>query len=230
MRLHLITGVTGAGKTGESIRIAAGLRAPVVAVDRFQCFPELSTTSGRPTAAELAGTQRIYLDERRVSDGGLAADEALTRLRRLLRVLGADHHDIILEGGSISLLSLMKTSGMLDSGVTVRLMAHNADDLAYAAALRARVTKMLTTGPTMLDELADVWRFRAQRSFVASICGLDAILDWSRMRNRPVRDYAHTPDDIAELTEAVTTAHLDYARRQLKSLAELGFTDQPSTA
>jgi adenylate dimethylallyltransferase len=225
VKLHLITGVTGAGKTGESIRLAAELRAPVVVIDRFQCFPELATTSGRPTTAELAGTQRVYLDDRRVSDGELAAGEAFTRLRRLLRALGTSHHTVILEGGSISLLSSMKASGMLDSGVSVRLMARDTEDLAYVAAVHARVTNMLTIGPTMMDELAHAWRFRVQRSFVASICGLDVILAWSRTRNRPVQGYVHTPDDIAELTEATTTAHLDYARRQMKCLSELGFTD-----
>ncbi|MET0134112.1 MAG: isopentenyl transferase family protein, partial [Kibdelosporangium sp.] len=121
-----------------------------------------------------------------------------------------------------------KASGMLDSAVSVRLRVRATEDLGYVAAVRARVTNMLTVGPTIMDELAHAWRFRVQRSFVASICGLDALLAWSRTRGRRVQGHVHTPDDIAELTEVLTTAHLDYSRRQLKSLSELGFTDRLS--
>ncbi|WP_189136012.1 isopentenyl transferase family protein [Wenjunlia tyrosinilytica] len=103
--LHLVLGPTGVGKTARSVQLASRYACPVVVLDRVQCHPRLAVGSGRPTARELRGTPRLYLDDRPVAQGVISAPEAVDRLMEALkRMWDRDISRVVLEGGSISIL------------------------------------------------------------------------------------------------------------------------------
>lgn len=104
--LHLIWGPTCSGKTEVAVALAEQTGWPVIALDRVQCCPEMSTCSGRPLPAELRATRRIYLASRAVREGIIAADEAHALLVDLVDRRSAAG-GVILEGGSISLINRM---------------------------------------------------------------------------------------------------------------------------
>lgn len=220
MRIHVIAGTTGAGKTAASVRLAQHIDAPVIAIDRFQCFPELATVSGRPTIAELQGTRRIYLDNRRLSQGELGADEAFVRLMKILRLLSGKYSAVILEGGSISICAHMATRAPeLLRDVHLKLGPNNP---AYRDAVYERVSHMLSAEPSMLRELSLAWQMREQRGFVASICGFDAVLSWCASNRRSIAHLAPSRSELLELIARVTRSHLAYAQTQVRALATLG--------
>nr|ASK44383.1 hypothetical protein [Agrobacterium tumefaciens] len=59
MDLYLIFGPTCTGKTAAAITLSEHTGIPVLALDRIQCCPQLSTGSGRPTAAEYTAPQSL---------------------------------------------------------------------------------------------------------------------------------------------------------------------------
>ncbi|MCP2204775.1 isopentenyl transferase family protein [Lentzea flava] len=217
----MIVGTTGIGKTAAAVQLAARWNAPVVSLDRVQCFPELATTSGRPTARELAGTARLYLDNRTIAQGELTVFEAYTRLRRLLRTLSTYHPAVILEGGSISLTTLLMTGENAPPGATFELMMGDVDAPAYRARLHARVVRMLTVRPSLIDEFAHAWRYRELRGFIASIVGFDALVAWHSRRESVTSGFVLSSEDRSVLIDRITDAHLAYAREQTKSLRAL---------
>lgn len=80
MDLRLIFGPTCTGKTSTAVALAQQTGLPVLSLDRVQCCPQLSTGSGRPTVEELKGTSRLYLDDRPLVKGIIAAKQAHERL------------------------------------------------------------------------------------------------------------------------------------------------------
>ncbi|MBJ7223649.1 MULTISPECIES: isopentenyl transferase family protein [unclassified Brenneria] len=102
--LYLIWGPTSTGKTSYSVSIAKTMGYPVIALDRFQGYPEIMTGSGAPTMNELQGTDRIYLSENSLNEGIISAEEANTRLKEKISFLSTQRPGIIIEGGSVSLL------------------------------------------------------------------------------------------------------------------------------
>jgi cytochrome P450 len=219
MKLHVILGATGVGKTDRSVALAQRLRVPVITIDRFQIFEGLATGTGRSAPAELAGTERIYLTSREVAEGELAASDAYEMLERLLEEL--PHREVILEGGSISLCLQIFERGLLDSH------PHEVEYLTAPAMheerIRRRVRKMLAPpdGQASLgQELARVWDHPEKRAFVETICGYDALARWCDR-------VGIAPGELAESTidpgtvEEITASHLDYATRQTEQFERL---------
>ena len=219
MRIHLIIGPTGIGKTTRAVQLALQTGAPVVALDRVQIYPELATGSGRPHKHELQGTVRHYLVERRIGDGELNVRDALPRLQKMTTTLAAKHHHLIIEGGSISLSQAIWKSGYLREH-QVEIVYLTVDDrAAYRQLIYQRVQKMLQAQPAITDELATAWSAEnyTGRRLVQKVVGYDAILAWCMetgiapqdlpvvCRNREIR---------AALATAITRAHLAYAARQ----------------
>ncbi|HEU4326437.1 MAG TPA: isopentenyl transferase family protein [Roseiflexaceae bacterium] len=172
MQIHLILGPTGVGKTAHATRLAYSQNEPVIVLDRIQAYPELSVGSGRPGASEYAGTERLYLAERRVAEGDFLVRDALDALHTLLRRNGR----VIVEGGSISLLhALFATSWFQRASVTYDVLS--LPDLAYyQERVTRRIGAMLDEG--MVDELQHAWSQGAQaRAFVQTVIGYDVLLD-----------------------------------------------------
>jgi hypothetical protein len=107
MRLHLVYGPTGSGKTDHATALARQTGAPVIVLDRIQCHPALAAGVGRPAEADIEGTRRLYLSDRPVAAGELPPAEAYGLLTAQVEELAAGTPLVILEGGSVSVLTLM---------------------------------------------------------------------------------------------------------------------------
>src|SRR4051812_8683885 len=103
VRVHAVLGVTGAGKTSLATAVGHALGVPVVVADRIQCFRDIPVVSSRPSPDH----RRVYLDDRTIPDGDLPARRAYPKLRRILSDLADRHQTVILEGGSVSLLTML---------------------------------------------------------------------------------------------------------------------------
>jgi adenylate dimethylallyltransferase len=229
MKLHIVVGPTGVGKTARATLLAKRLRAPVVVIDRFQVFPELAMGTGRPSLMETAGTVRLYLDERRVSSGELSAHEAYDKLVPMLVALSRVHDTIILEGGSISLWALIKERRLFDNAGTRLEILWADSEGRYRANLRERVQAMLSpyaSPASMLVELARVCRQPAQRAFLRTVAGYDALMGYCEGRGIDPLALAAEPLDPA-LVMAVVEAHVRYARAQHVAFERVFAAGQP---
>ncbi|HZB30547.1 MAG TPA: isopentenyl transferase family protein [Streptosporangiaceae bacterium] len=215
MKVHAVLGATGTGKTRLATKVAHSLDVPVVVADRLQCFTDIPIVSSRPAF----DPRRRYLDRRTIPEGDLPPRRAYDLLLTTLRRLGDRHRTVVLEGGSISLLT--RLFGDL-GGVGFEL---HADVLPigpdYAARTRARVDEALERG--LLVEFDRAWAHAEQRDFVASIAGFDVLARWCRRRGVPpgrlagVRDPART-----EIADELVRQALLYADRQDDILAAAG--------
>lgn len=209
-------GPTGVGKTDRSVLLARRLGAPVVSVDRFQIFPELATGTGRPTSTELAGTQRYFLGERTVADGELTTAAAYSKFIRVVECLSRRHRRIVLEGGSISLLSLLFELGFMHRvRADVELMGV-ADWPSYRRRVSQRVVQFLAGSGerrSMLAELSQFWCKPEQLAFVQTIVGYDVLTQYCRRRGIGPDELMGKPLD-SELVAALVQSHVDYAHQQ----------------
>ena len=220
MHLHVLIGRTGVGKTARSIALAKQTGAPVIVLDRVQVYPELTIGSGRPLLHELDGTTRIYLAHRRVADGELSTAEAYHLALQQLDVLALEHDFAILEGGSISLCTMLfENDGLSDYPVTIEHLRVQ-DEKAYSQRQFYRILEMLKPKigqPSILDELANVWREPKQRAFVQTVGGYSAIVDWCyRLGISPfdLTTYCHDPATRADLAKHILPSYLEYSYLQ----------------
>jgi hypothetical protein len=210
-----VLGPTASAKTGHAITLAAALGAPVVAIDRIQVFDDLATTSGRPTATELNGTRRVYLDHRLLRDAkaDLTIAEGLDRLRRLLGRLGPT---VVLEGGSISLWRAI--FAMLDEGRIETHLRLVEDWEAHALAIEDRCVAMMTVArPSMLDELAVALTEPAMRRVAVELIGVEGILGWCADHGVTPATLGAYNEDVGvarSLATAMRPALVAHARRQ----------------
>jgi cytochrome P450 len=214
MKIHLLLGRTGVGKTARATSLARVWGVPVVVLDRFQVFAELATGTGRPTALETQGTHRVYLDSRSLAQGELTPDESLKCLERVLNSQRCAVQTLILEGGSLSLCTLLADSGLLDNHDVEVEHLDPSDTPTYRERVLSRVRGMvLCEGVSILDELQAVWADPPCRAFVATIAGYDAAIACCMRWNRTPRELLGA-DSIDEVVESITAAHLAYADRQ----------------
>ncbi|MFG2794983.1 isopentenyl transferase family protein [Streptomyces sp. NPDC048419] len=220
--LQVFLGPTGIGKTARATSLARSTGAPVVVLDRIQCHPEIATASGRPLAAEVCGTTRIYLDERSVGAGELSAEEGLRRFMDTVGGLELGARDlVIVEGGSVSLCRLWHGSGLFPFERQELQVLGIDDPHRHRGQVLRRVRAMVSpghNGESIIDEFSRVWRHHAgQRDFIASVCGFDAIVEWCQQAEIPPGDVcssALSPDQQNQLVIDITNAHCSYARAQ----------------
>lgn len=205
LNLTLVVGPTGVGKTDRGLELAREVGAPVVVLDRVQCHREIAIGSGRCDASD-----RIFLADRRVADGVISSGPAYELLLDVLdrqRALG--HTNVVLEGGSVSLLTelAVDTRWRRDARVCVELLT--PDGPSYRARVAQRVGRMLSGAWTMLDEVRALWPEPRTHPVLADIVGYGEILLAMR-EGQPV--------DIARLAGDITRAHLDYSLTQQERL------------
>jgi len=189
-------------------------------LDRIQCYRELTTTSGRPRPAEIGGTTRLYLDDRRVADGELTAADAYAKLRQILQHLVFRHPCVILEGGSLSLCpALFAGDALADKRVTLQHVT--IPDMAlYRERLYARILDMLAPNDhrlTMLEELANVWPLAATQPFVRTIGGFDVLIAWCERTGIAPGELRAAARHVAvrrALAGLVLERHIEHAQTQ----------------
>ncbi|MGV0816083.1 isopentenyl transferase family protein [Mycolicibacterium boenickei] len=222
--MSILIGATASGKTAAATAYARETDAPVVVLDRFQCFQELAVVSGRPSDESLRSTTRIYLDDRRLADGEFSADCAYSALLQMLSELAHYEPLVILEGGSLSLCGkLMSTLDVLPYESVVHIRYVDIESSTYRAAVAERVKTMVgcdQAQPNLLDELRYAWRLKEQRGFLQSICGFDALLSWCKSNKiRPAAIGAQLLESSQrdDLVDLIAASHLQYARSQIQA-------------
>ncbi len=223
MRIVLIVGPTGVGKSGRAEALARELGAPIVTVDRYQVFPELAVGTARPSPNEATGIERFLLTaDRSLDQGELPPDQAwealLGRIEQC-KPRGA----VILEGGSISVCTELLTRGLpgLDP-VAIEYLKPD-DQAAYRARVAARVQAMIRPpdgGRSMLDEISAVWRDPVRLAFIETIVGYQDLIALCRRRGVTPDALGTDPAD-REPIEAVTASHLLYAQDQVLTFDRL---------
>jgi len=228
-RLHLILGPTGIGKTRRAVAAAIDSAGPVIALDRMQCHPEIGIGSGRPTADELAGTRRLYLQDRPLSHGPISAGPAVDRLVHMQRhLLGGGVTALVLEGGSISLLHelLGRTDWREGWKVSVTVCVEGSAR-RYEEGVTARVEEMVGYGGpagarTLQDELADLWDDPAARKQAYEVIGYKEAIDLCEQRSFLPQELTGPHGRLwrYELSRRIRDGHLTYSRQQRAALAE----------
>lgn len=220
MRLHMIVGPTASGKTAASILLAHKTDAPVVVLDRFQCFLELQTVSCRPAIDELESTKRFYLDQRKISQGQFTTEDAYKALLNIVEDLSHHHSFLILEGGSVSLFQMIICRSELLRNTSLEILVSDPNDVSAGEKMMERATKMLTPQvgrPSMVQELQYAWKYSPQRSFIESICGFDSVLSWCRKKKRSIEaldlNYL-TSMELHEMAIQIVDSHKKYADYQ----------------
>jgi adenylate kinase family enzyme len=222
MKLHIIIGATGSGKSKKAVHMAQEFNAPIIVLDRIQCFRDLSITSGRhlPPDQKEYGKRRIFLSDRLVADGDYPAELAYKHFREQLAALRSLSM-VIVEGGSVSLTNLLLMDKELFEAHEIFFEIISRNPLEHREMVIKRVTSMLTAsesdGQSMITELADVWKHTEHRPFIQSISGLDAILSWLTENGFEVENipgYSFSRSQFESLCAAVAKSHLLYAQSQ----------------
>ncbi|WP_067904949.1 isopentenyl transferase family protein [Nocardia vaccinii] len=214
----LIAGPTGSGKTEVAMELADEMQAPVVVADRIQCYVDLPSTSARFTGA----ANRFHLSDRVVPDGDYPALEAALSLLNRVEILTGHHQRVVIEGGSISVLSqFARRRDEFEFRFTARVLELR-DESTYLDRLRERALRMLGNG--MLEEFAAAWQHTRQRRFVASINGFEALVQWCEQTQTDPRDLAGItagePTGL-ELAERIAQAHAEHGREQYAAFTDL---------
>jgi uncharacterized protein (TIGR00730 family) len=172
VRLHLVYGPTGSGKTDRATALAQQTGAPVIVLDRIQCHSALAAGSGRPAEADIAGTRRLYLCDRAVTAGELPPAEAYRLLAAHVGDLTASEPLVILEGGSVSVLKLMRKDPAWErfTWSIDRRPLRPPEQYLPGAVERARGMLQPPDGrPGLLEELAAAWAHPPARPTLLSV-------------------------------------------------------------
>lgn len=222
-RLHVIIGPTTTGKTRRAVTLAEQTGAPVIVLDRIQCFPELAVGSGRPGADELRSTRRVYLADRKVAQGELPAATANALVHTHVARLLQDENLVLLEGGSVSLLQAIAADPRWAGYEQTweRLVLQDVE--GYLAKAASRIRDMLAPAdgsPSMLDEIAALWPDARTHAVLNGIVGYRSIIAYAGRYGIPVDRLAHdlTAAQIDRIVQDIAREFLVYARWQEREL------------
>nr|WP_015060656.1 adenylate dimethylallyltransferase Ptz [Pseudomonas savastanoi]CBZ39944.1 isopentenyl transferase [Pseudomonas savastanoi pv. savastanoi] len=219
MKIYLIWGATCTGKTEHSIKLSKSTGWPVIVLDRVQCCFDIATGSGRPHPEELQSTRRIYLDNRRISEGVISAEEANDRLKLKVNK-HIDSGGVILEGGSISLLKLIsKDPYWCDRFIWSQHRMRLQDTDVFMDKAKARVRRMLvgsteTTG--LLDELVAAQSDLNAKLAIQDIDGYRYIMNYAQARRLSITQLLNvmTGDMKEELINGIALEYYEHAKWQ----------------
>lgn len=199
--------------------------APVISLDRVQCCAEIPTGSGRPTPAELRGTQRIYVCSRKLINGVIPAHEAHKLLKLRVAECALRHRLIILEGGSVSLLNTMIADEYWDCFQWRSDRFELGDPTEFLSRARARVREMFERRggrASLLEELVELWRDPRLHQALADIDGYRVAIRFAAERALPVAGLLSLDAETREeLVEGIAQEYLDHARWQTREFLEL---------
>jgi hypothetical protein len=227
MRIHFIIGATGVGKTGLATELARRHEIPVVVLDRFQVFRELSAGTGRPYDHECEGTERIYLCDRSVREGELDLRTAEKLFFHQLEQVAArgpnssNGIDCIVEGGSISLLRAVFGGIPLRSYRITLAYVPTGEPRKYREKLRERAQGWLNRGDrrALVDEALYVLHaFPEQADFLESIVSYKAL----------VRRAKGTHLVLEGLIDEIVQDVFNYAQAQVALMEEIVARQSPA--
>ncbi|ARF52055.1 isopentenyl transferase family protein [Pantoea stewartii] len=184
--IYLLWGATTTGKTALSVSVAKERGWPVIALDRFQGYHEISTGSGAPTNNELEKTERIYITSQKIlADGIISAKDYNYFLKMRVLSLPEGKSDFILEGGSVSVLKEMVSdefwSGFLWE---IKILRAPSKDVFINKAKR-RITDMFHPEdgrPSIMDEVSSFFMNHKTIHPLEDIDGYRTIIDYCRCK------------------------------------------------
>jgi uncharacterized protein (TIGR00730 family) len=224
IQINAIVGPTGSGKSAIADSLAFTTGAPVVVADRIQCFTDIPVTTARTTSTN--GISRYHLSDRTVSGGDYPVEEAFFDLMCRINELSDTHRLIILEGGSISLLSRFVNESELPFRLAVHVIPIK-DRGQHWQRLRSRAMKLICPDdgrPGTVQELAYAWKHEQQHSFVATINGFEAILAWCHRNATNPSELAQQPLSVqsqADLAAEIANAHMAHSLEQEMKMCDL---------
>ncbi|MEU0885318.1 isopentenyl transferase family protein [Lentzea sp. NPDC005914] len=146
-------------------------------------------------------------------DGDYPTHEAAHALLRKVEALSREHEHVVVEGGSISLLSRFAACRGRFPFRLVTTVLPLTGERAHLDRLRARAERMITEG--MLDEIAKAWQHREQRPFIASVNGSEAVLRWCGETGTDPEDLPGIDTTAtAELVERIAVVHHEHSLEQ----------------
>ncbi|UIF88378.1 isopentenyl transferase family protein [Cupriavidus sp. UYPR2.512] len=222
-RLHFIVGPTTTGKTRRSVALAEQTDAPVIVLDRIQCFPDLAVGSGRPAVDELRSTRRVYIADRKVADGELAAATANAFLHEHVARLLQKESLLILEGGSVSLLRTIAADPRWATYEQTWERLALQDVAGYLSKAKSRIREMLAPADgsrSMLDEIAGLWPDARTHAVLNGIVGYRSIIAYADRYRIPVGRLPHalSPGQSDQLVQEIAGEYFVYARWQEREL------------
>jgi uncharacterized protein (TIGR00730 family) len=225
LKLSLIIGPTGCGKTKAAKSLALSLDAPIVVADRIQCYTDIPVTSAREE--DTNGLSYNYISDRTIADGDYLANKAFSDLKHQIKTLSADHGLIVIEGGSISLLTEFASyKKALPLQFSIEMIPIGSRRQHWAR-LRRRAMEMLkpvNEQPGLLQELSQAWRHVKQRQFIASINGFEAVLTWCQRHGvnpEKVGDELPSEQGIFQLATEIANAHMEHSLEQEAAMKKL---------
>lgn len=128
LRLIVVQGPTGVGKTVAGIALARHYGIPVVSADSRQVYREMAIGTAVPSAAERDGVPHYFIQNKSIHDTFTAGDYERETLSLLENELFPATSDVLLVGGS---------------GLYVDALVNGFDDLPESdAALRRELSSM----------------------------------------------------------------------------------------
>ncbi|NKI76075.1 isopentenyl transferase [Dickeya sp. CFBP 2040] len=220
--LYLLWGVTSMGKTSYSVMLAKKYGLPVIALDRFQGYPEIMTGSGAPDHSELQGTERIYITpSRNLIEKVVSPEEAHHILKQKTSISLAKHPSIIIEGGSVSLLKNMISDYYWTSfswRIKKFLIPSQKDFIERA---KKRVSMMVypkNDRPSILQETSIFFRKHHTVEPLADIDGYRIIIQYCKENNINYDSLDKLPDHEKDnITNLITHEYYEHALWQEKS-------------
>jgi adenylate dimethylallyltransferase len=222
--IFAIIGPTGSGKTARAMPLAKKFNAPIIVADRVQCFLDISTTSAREMHENV--NQYHYLSDRYITQGDYPPELAYRDLLQKIEVLSKIHNTLIIEGGSISIISRLASDSLPDIDLSVEILTMDSPDHHWCL-LRNRAEKMLSPDngdSSLLTELSQVWRIANQRPLIATVNGFEAVLSWcdrNAVDPLTLSEERLTVLQLSEIAADIATAHLDHALEQEATFLKL---------
>ncbi|MEI7347248.1 isopentenyl transferase family protein [Dickeya chrysanthemi] len=185
--LYLLWGPTSTGKTAHSVMLAKKYGFPVIALDRFQGYQEIMTGSGAPEQVELQGTERIYITpSHHLTESIVSSEEAHNILKKKVSILLNRNSSIILEGGSVSLLTRMVIDDYWSQFSWQIKIFHITSKKDFIEKAQKRVTKMIypqNGRPSILKETSLFFRKNHTIQLLEDIDGYRKIIRYCKKKS-----------------------------------------------
>ena len=101
MKLVVLLGPTGVGKTDLSISLAHALDSPVISCDSRQIYKEMSIGTAVPSAEQLSSVRHYFIQSRSVTDNYDAYRYETEALELISSLFASGHESLVMCGGSM---------------------------------------------------------------------------------------------------------------------------------
>ncbi|MBX9446764.1 isopentenyl transferase family protein [Dickeya chrysanthemi] len=220
--LYLLWGPTSTGKTTHSVMLAKKYGFPVIALDRFQGYQEIMTGSGAPEHSELQGTERIYITpSKHLTERVVSSEEAHEILKQKTSSLLKKHASVIIEGGSVSLLTRMVSDDYWSSFSWLIKKFHTPSRTVFIEKTQKRVFRMIYPQgdrPSTLKETSLFFRDHHTVEPLEDIDGYRIIIQYCKDNNMNFDSIDKLNNDEKDnIIDLITNEYYEHALWQEKN-------------